>query len=130
MTDAVMTLTNIAGSLGVRAQVTSDTNGLGHSRDVWRDLTAAKLSKRQQQVLDAMRALKAAGTARVHYLDVWHHMTASGVQIMPQTVCSRIGELITAGRLREVIGVTDTDGRKGRIVELVAQQTSIQGVGL
>jgi hypothetical protein len=24
-----------------------------------------------------------------------------------------------------VVGVTDTDGRKGRIVELVAQQTSL-----
>ena len=114
MTEAVMT-----------APERTDTSGLGHSRDVWRDLTAAKLSKRQQQVLDAMRALKAAGTSRAHYLDVWHHLTRHGVEIMPQTVCSRIGELITSGRLREVIGVTDTDGRKGRIVELVAQQVSI-----
>jgi hypothetical protein len=130
MTDAVMTLTNIAGSLGVYAQVTSDTNGLGHSRDVWRGLTAAKLSRRQQQVLDAIRAMRTLGTTRVHYQDVWHHMTATGVQIMPQTVCTRIGELITAGRLCEVAGAVDPHGRKGRIVELVAQQTSIQGVGL
>jgi hypothetical protein len=106
-------------------QTRTDTNGLGHSRDVWRTLTAAKLSKRQQQVLDAMRAMKATGTSRVHYLDVWHHLTRHGVEIMPQTVCSRIGELIAAGRLREVVGVTDTDGRKGRLVELVAQQTSL-----
>jgi hypothetical protein len=119
MTEAVMT-----------ASERADTSGLGHSRDVWRDLTAAKLSKRQQQVLDAMRAMRARGTSRVHYLDVWHHLTRSGVEIMPQTVCSRIGELITAGRLREVVGVTDTDGRKGRIVELVAQQASIEGAGL
>lgn len=108
-------------------QTPSDTNGLGHSRDTWRDLTAVKLSKRQNQVLEALRALHARGTTRVHYLDVWHHMTGSGIEIMPQTVCSRIGELITAGRLREVVGVTDTEGRKGRIVELVARQTAIQG---
>ena len=119
MTEAVMTASERP------AQTRTDTSGLGHSRDVWRDLTAAKLSKRQQQVLDAMRAMRATGTSRVHYLDVWHHLTRSGVEIMPQTVCSRIGELITAGRLREVVGVTDTDGRKGRIVELVAQQTSL-----
>ena len=104
-----------------------DTGDLGHSRDAWRDMTAAKLAKRQTQVLDAMRALHARGTTRVHYLDVWHQMTGSGIEIMPQTVCSRIGELITAGRLREVIGATDTTGRKGRIVELVARQTTIQG---
>jgi hypothetical protein len=120
MTEAVMT--------APRPQAASDTDGLIYSRDVWRDLTASKLSKRQQQVLEAMRAMKATGTSRVHYLDVWHHLTRHGVEIMPQTVCSRIGELITAGRLREVIGVADTDGRKGRkgrIVELVAQQVSI-----
>jgi hypothetical protein len=105
----------------------ADTNGLGHSRDTWRDLTAAKLSKRQIQVLDALQSLHARGTTRAHYLDVWHHLTASGVQIMPQTVCSRIGELITAGRLREVKGMTDTEGRKGRIVELVARQVRIEG---
>ena len=93
-------------------------------------MTAAKLSKRQNEVMDAIRALRAVGTTRVHYLDVWRHMNNSGVQIMPQTVCSRIGELITAGRLREVVGVSDTDGRKGRIVELVARQASIQGAGL
>ena len=121
MTDAVMTHSP-------SVQMHSDTNGLGHSRDAYRQLTAAKLSKRQAQVLDALRSLKAAGTARVHYLDVWHHLTKMGVQIMPQTVCSRIGELITAGRLREVVGVVDTEGRKGRIVELVAQQASFDGV--
>lgn len=104
----------------------SDT-GLGHSRDAYSDLTAAKLSKRQNQVLEAFRALHARGTTRVHYLDVWHHMTSNGIQIMPQTVCSRIGELITAGRLREVVGASDAEGRKGRIVELVARQTSIGG---
>lgn len=105
----------------------SDTVQGNAARDVWRDLTAAKLSKRQNQVLEALRALHARGTTRVHYLDVWHHMTGSGIDIMPQTVCSRIGELITAGRLREVVGVTDAEGRKGRIVELVARQTAIQG---
>lgn len=97
------------------------------SRDVWRDLSASSLSKRQGQVLDALRQLHARGTTRAHYLDVWHHMTNSGVGIMPQTVCSRIGELITAGRLREVVGAFDPGGRKGRIVELVARQTAIQG---
>lgn len=119
MTEAVMTAPERV------KPVATDTNGLGHSRDVWRDLTAAKLSKRQQQVLDAMRSMRDRGTTRVHYLDVWHHLTRSGVEIMPQTVCSRIGELITAGSLREVIGATDTNGRKGRIVELVARQTSL-----
>ncbi len=114
----------------MHSHLSGTDTGLGHSRDVWSTLTAAKLSKRQNEVLDAIRAMRTLGTTRVHYLDVWHHMTASGVQIMPQTVCSRIGELITAGRLCEVVGVTDTDGRKGRIVELVAQQTSIQGAGL
>jgi len=123
MTDAVMTHSPLV-------QMHPDTNGQGHSRDAYRQLTAAKLSKRQAQVLDALRSLKAAGTSRVHYLDVWHHMTKMGVQIMPQTVCSRIGELIAAGRLREVVGVSDTDGRKGRIVELAAQQASFDGVAL
>ena len=102
----------------------SDT-GLGHSRDVWSTMTAAKLSKRQAEVMAAIKSLRSTGTTRVHYLDVWQHMTGLGVQIMPQTVCSRIGELITAGRLREVVGLTDTDGRKGRIVELVARQAEI-----
>lgn len=105
----------------------SDIASSGASRDVWRDMTAAKLSKRQIQVLDALQALHARGTTRAHYLDVWNHLTASGVQIMPQTVCARVGELITAGRLREVIGVSDTAGRKGRIVELVARQVTIEG---
>jgi hypothetical protein len=123
MTEALMSEALIAHPAPV--QTRPDTNGLGHSRDAWRELTAFKLSKRQQQVLAAMRTLRASGTSRVHYLDVWHHLTRSGVEIMPQTVCSRIGELITAGRLREVVGATDTDGRKGRIVELVAQQTSL-----
>ncbi len=121
MTDAVMTPERVAAT-------STDTNGLGHSRDAWRDMTAAKLSKRQTQVLEAMRAMKASGMARVHYLDVWHHMTSKGVEIMPQTVCSRIGELITAGSLREVVGMTDSSGRKGRIVELVARQVSIEGL--
>lgn len=116
-------MTNVLMTLERQPQTQSDTNGLSHSRDAYRDLTAAKLSKRQNQVLEALRGLHTRGTTRVHYLDVWHHMTHSGIEIMPQTVCSRIGELITAGRLREVVGVTDTNGRKGRIVELVAQQT-------
>ena len=110
------------------ARPSSDTNGLGHSRDAYRDLTAAKISKRQSEVLDAMRSMKARGTTRVHYLDVWHHMTRNGVQIMPQTVCSRIGELITAGRLRELVGAVDPEGRKGRIVELIPQQAQFDGV--
>ncbi len=120
MSDAVM-------SCAAAHQSAPGINGLGHSHEAWRDLTAAKLSKRQSQVLEALRALHARGTTRVHYLDVWHHMTSSGIDIMPQTVCSRIGELITAGRLREVPGASDTEGRKGRIVELVARQTAIQG---
>ena len=124
MTDAVMTAPER------QAHSRTDTSGLGHSRDVWRDMTATKLSKRQNQVLEALRGMKSEGISRAHYLDVWFYMTGYGIDIMPQTVCSRIGELITAGRLREVVGVTDTNGRKGRIVELVAQQTSIQGVGL
>jgi len=90
-------------------------------------MSAAKLSKRQNQVLDALRELHARGTTRAHYLDVWHHMTSSGIDIMPQTVCARVGELITAGRLREIVGASDTEGRKGRIVELVARQVTIQG---
>ena len=102
--------------------------GLGHSRDAYADLTAAKLSKRQQQVLDAIRALRGAGTTRVHYLDVWNYLRDTGADIMPQTVCSRIGELIVAGKLSEVAGVSDTNGRKGRVVQLVAQQSSISGV--
>jgi len=109
----------------MHSHLSGTDTGLGHSRDVWTTMTAAKLSKRQNQVLDAIRAMRANGTTRVHYLDVWHHMTRQGTEIMPQTVCSRIGELITSGRLREVVGLTDTDGRKGRMVELVAQQVSI-----
>lgn len=112
---------------GNKLQETTSSNGLGHSSDAYRDLTAAKISKRQQQVLNAMKAMRDAGTTRVHYLDVWNHLTRSGVEIMPQTVCSRIGELIAAGRLREVDGAIDTNGRKGRIVELVARQSEIQG---
>jgi hypothetical protein len=109
----------------MHSHLSGTDTGLGHSRDVWSTLTAAKLSKRQNEVMAAIRTMRALGTTRVHYLDVWHHMTHQGTEIMPQTVCSRIGELITAGRLREVEGVTDTDGRKGRIVELVAQQTEL-----
>ena len=110
----------------MHSHLSGTDTGLGHSRDVWSAMTVAKLSKRQNEVLDAIRALRAVGTTRVHYADVWRYMNGNGIQIMPQTVCSRIGELITAGRLREVVGVTDTDGRKGRIVELVAQQAVIQ----
>jgi hypothetical protein len=102
----------------------SDT-GLGHSRDAWNAMTAAKLSNQQTEVIAAIRSLRSMGTTRVHYLDVWRHMTKYNGQIMPQTVCTRIGELITAGRLRVVFGVKDPNGRKGRIVELVARQAEI-----
>ena len=103
----------------------TQTGSLAHSRDAYKDLNAAKLNRRQIEVLGAMRQMRATGITRFHYIDVYNAMAHDGIDIMPQTVCSRIGELCTAGKLREIPGAKDPGGRRGRIVELVARQVEM-----